>query len=445
MKPRIGIGLVVRNGAKHLAEAIQSLRDQTYGNFELTIYDNASTDRTPRIAERYAALDDRVKLVRHAHDLGAIGNYVHAAKYATTDFFCWAAHDDRREPNFLATLLTMLEGQPNASLACGAVRDMNPEGKPCGIRPETASLESTHGMTVLQRLRNFFRDAPATPIYGLFRTAELKQHLDILRNAQQATGSIPFGVDVAFLASFWRDHDVEVTREPLLCFRQGGASHQLESMDRVSALATQLLAFRQRLTFALGRPNDTMINAWRLTILRDGYLKRLLLTPPLRRIMSHAVLQSWPILRPLHARWTCRMNATFARLQRRCASLPHGSIVAIFGAGKHTKRWIHVFRHVLARRAFLTMIADDAAGVSRFIDGIPVVAADELRNRSPDVIIVSSDCYEASLHRRAQSLKSPATKLWCIYDETLEQASDRSSTSIDRRTPSIQSMASSAA
>jgi len=443
--PRVSIGLVVRNGEKHLAEAIQSLLDQTYRDFELNVYDNASTDRTNEIAMRFAQRDERVRLVRHHENLGALGNYIHAAGHADGELFCWAAHDDRREPTFLATLVTMLDDQPKASLACCAVRDMNLDGTACEVRPETASLRSTSGMSSLDRLRNYFREAPATPIYGLFRNHALKQHLDVLKNARRFDGSLTFGADVAFLASFWRDHEVVVANKPLLLFRRGGVSHQLESLERLRPLTGQISAFRRLITTAIRRPDDSVLMRLRLSRLRDGYFRRLLISPPLRRIIGHAILRSWPFLKPWHAGWICRTNRPFRRLRHRCASLPPGSTIAIFGAGKHTRRWLHVLRHAAGKRVSLAMIVDDAAIDGQCIDGVPVVCTSRLLAANPDVVIVSSDSYEAALFRRAQQSTAADTEVWSIYDRTLETVDARSSASIERRTPSIQSMASSVA
>ncbi len=52
--PRLSIGLPVYNGEKYLAESLDALLGQTYGDFELIISDNASTDRTQEICREYA-------------------------------------------------------------------------------------------------------------------------------------------------------------------------------------------------------------------------------------------------------------------------------------------------------------------------------------------------------------------------------------------------------
>ena len=45
------------NGARYLADTIESVLGQTYAQWEMIIVDDGSTDDTPRIAERYAARD----------------------------------------------------------------------------------------------------------------------------------------------------------------------------------------------------------------------------------------------------------------------------------------------------------------------------------------------------------------------------------------------------
>ena len=73
--PRVTIGMPVYNGACHVAQAIDSLLSQTFGDFELIIADNASTDRTGDICREYQARDPRVRYIRHATNRGAVFNW----------------------------------------------------------------------------------------------------------------------------------------------------------------------------------------------------------------------------------------------------------------------------------------------------------------------------------------------------------------------------------
>ncbi len=69
--PRLSVGLPVYNGEKYLAESLDALLGQSYGDFELIISDNASTDGTEEICREYLARDSRISYVRQPVNIGA--------------------------------------------------------------------------------------------------------------------------------------------------------------------------------------------------------------------------------------------------------------------------------------------------------------------------------------------------------------------------------------
>ncbi len=60
--PLISVIMPVYNGAKYLSEAIDSILNQTYTNFELIIVDDGSTDESLAILQKYALQDTRIRL-----------------------------------------------------------------------------------------------------------------------------------------------------------------------------------------------------------------------------------------------------------------------------------------------------------------------------------------------------------------------------------------------
>lgn len=72
-EPLISIGLPVYNGERHIRQALDSLLAQNYGDFELIISDNASTDETQQICLEYAARDERIRYYRNERDMGGAG------------------------------------------------------------------------------------------------------------------------------------------------------------------------------------------------------------------------------------------------------------------------------------------------------------------------------------------------------------------------------------
>lgn len=62
--PRVSIAVPVYNGERYLREAMDSLLGQTYGDYEIIISDNASTDATEAIGRAYAERDPRVRYIQ---------------------------------------------------------------------------------------------------------------------------------------------------------------------------------------------------------------------------------------------------------------------------------------------------------------------------------------------------------------------------------------------
>jgi glycosyltransferase involved in cell wall biosynthesis len=154
-RPGISIGLPVYNGERYLGAALDCFLAQTFGDFELTICDNASTDRTAEIAQAYGARDQRIRYHRNERNLGAIPNFNRAFALSSAPLFKWIAHDDLYEADYLESCVSLLRRHPDAVLAHSATRFIDDAGVPFPAEPETGGFvdPKTH---VLQ-----FPDSPA--------------------------------------------------------------------------------------------------------------------------------------------------------------------------------------------------------------------------------------------------------------------------------------------
>jgi glycosyltransferase involved in cell wall biosynthesis len=103
--PAVSIGMPVYNGAEFIRAALDSLLAQSFGDFELIISDNASTDETQTICETYARQDSRITYIRQPRNLGAVPNFLFVLRQARGRYFMWAAHDDIWAENWLETLV----------------------------------------------------------------------------------------------------------------------------------------------------------------------------------------------------------------------------------------------------------------------------------------------------------------------------------------------------
>jgi glycosyltransferase involved in cell wall biosynthesis len=167
-QPQVSIGLPVRNGARFLAETLDSLLSQTLEDFELIISDNASEDGTWEICQAYAHRDRRIRLLRNQRNLGAAANYNTVFLHARGRYFKWAAHDDVCAPPFLERCVEALESRPEIVLAYTRTALVDGEGRPLPTGEARARVDDPD-----PRVR--FRDCLSpmklwqNPIFGVIR------------------------------------------------------------------------------------------------------------------------------------------------------------------------------------------------------------------------------------------------------------------------------------
>ena len=121
-RPRVAIGMPVFNGGATLAPAIDSLVHQTFRDFTLIISDNASTDCTQSVCERFANVDPRIEYIRQRNNIGAEANFDFVLQHSNADYFMWAAADDSRSPDFLELCVAFLDEHPDYAAATCATR-----------------------------------------------------------------------------------------------------------------------------------------------------------------------------------------------------------------------------------------------------------------------------------------------------------------------------------
>lgn len=107
--PRVSLGMPVYNGESYLAEALDSVLSQSFGDFELFISDNASTDGTEQLAHKYAGRDPRIRYSRNASNLGVSANFGRVFEETSGPYFKWVVHDDVLEPGYLAACVSLLD------------------------------------------------------------------------------------------------------------------------------------------------------------------------------------------------------------------------------------------------------------------------------------------------------------------------------------------------
>ncbi len=112
-----------------LKRAIRSVLNQTFTDFQICVYDNASGDETPQVVAELAKEDPRVKYYCHPKNIGALNNFNYGLLHVETPFFSFLSDDDIVLQEFFETALKGFEKYPDAMFSCGATIVITPEGK----------------------------------------------------------------------------------------------------------------------------------------------------------------------------------------------------------------------------------------------------------------------------------------------------------------------------
>lgn len=114
--PLISVAVpVYRTPEKFLREMLDSLRAQTYGNWELCIANGSPDDSgVTTVLERYSKKDSRIRFLNMDHNQGIAGNTNGALSMARGEFVGLLDHDDLLAPNALFEIVSALEKEPQA-------------------------------------------------------------------------------------------------------------------------------------------------------------------------------------------------------------------------------------------------------------------------------------------------------------------------------------------
>jgi glycosyltransferase involved in cell wall biosynthesis len=189
---RVSIGMPVYNGAATVGEAISSLLAQTFADFDLLISDNGSDDETESICRALAAADRRVRYVRQPVNRGGMANFAFVLTETKAPYFMWAACDDVWAPQYLETVVQLLDDDPAAVVAFTFVQNFSMPTTDWVVQ-KTARFE-THSRQ--ERVRRFILQndgyGKANLIYGLIRRSMLGGAFETFRTA-------PYLSDVLFV------------------------------------------------------------------------------------------------------------------------------------------------------------------------------------------------------------------------------------------------------
>ena len=116
--PTVSVITPAYNVAPYLGEAVDSVLAQTFGDLELILVDDGSTDTTFQLASEYARTDPRIRLVQQENrGISSARNY--ALRMATGPFIAILDADDMWLPTYLERQLAILMREPDCDIVTG--------------------------------------------------------------------------------------------------------------------------------------------------------------------------------------------------------------------------------------------------------------------------------------------------------------------------------------
>lgn len=123
--PRVALVVLNYNGRDLLEEYLPPLFELDYGNYEVVVVDNDSSDDSVRfVRENYP----EARVVEKADNVGISGGYNAGARAAPdADYYWFLNNDVRVTPSSLARLVDRLESEPKVGVAFPRINDMGSE------------------------------------------------------------------------------------------------------------------------------------------------------------------------------------------------------------------------------------------------------------------------------------------------------------------------------
>ena len=112
--PFFSIVIPVYNGEAYIEDTLESILQQSYQNFDITLLENCSTDRTVELAQAFN--DSRIRIIPSDQFLSIENNWARILDLELPDFLCIFCHDDPMYPGYLAEIVRLIEAEPDATL-----------------------------------------------------------------------------------------------------------------------------------------------------------------------------------------------------------------------------------------------------------------------------------------------------------------------------------------
>jgi len=219
---KLSVLIPTYNRESYISQAIDSVLNQPFQDFEIICSDNASTDSTFNILQQYASNDNRIKIYQSSENLGPVPNWKVCLDNSRGEYIHWLWSDDWIENNFYRDAFNLIENKNAKIITCWNYRvnrdDIN--GKYISWR---FSHHTVPGIIAAKKILTQTKELPVSPAaYILPRKLVIKHFYTTIPNFKYLKPvESGVGVDALMIVgSCMETNIVHVIRKPSVNFRK---------------------------------------------------------------------------------------------------------------------------------------------------------------------------------------------------------------------------------
>lgn len=226
---KVSVIMPAYNVQDYIEESIRSVQEQEYGNWELIVVDDGSTDETVKVVESIRKKDRRIRLLRQENQ-GVSFARNRGIREAEGRFIAFLDGDDLWEKDFLSKMLKKQKETDKKFILCGYDR----------------LLSKTH----INKLENFYPEDKKILYY--YASLDFKTHIgailiekeSLIKNEIKFTPECSIGEDVEFIYKSLALFPASVVPEALMLYRkrEGSVSRKCWNVEKT---ITSIFAFER--------------------------------------------------------------------------------------------------------------------------------------------------------------------------------------------------------
>ena len=236
--PTVSVLITVYNCGQYLLDAVHSVLQSTFTDFELIIVDDCSSDKSVEVAEECVAEDSRARLYVNEENLGDYANRNRAASYAYGKYLKYLDADDIIYPYSLQIMMDAMKRYTDAGLALAG--EKGPGDPPC---PQKFTPREAYRSFFLGR--NILKSGPSDAIIDRARFEQVGGF-----SGRQYIGDTELWLKLAAQApvvklqpglTWWRHHEEQQTASELQNPEVFNTRHQLklDTLNSSDSLLTE--------------------------------------------------------------------------------------------------------------------------------------------------------------------------------------------------------------